>query len=335
MIKQLMETNTTKLTYRLYKEADKQAIMQLWEEESGWGAITVQQFDDWFLNTPYGNCLIVVAVNDEDKIVGQIINSPSRIIINGREIKSLKVAAPVLHSDFRGMPLGNFDHPAFGMIKAGFELGLREGYQFAFGYPAFGWLAMLRSFPKFLPNPTEAISIDCFSISLEDAATFKHSGIMHKISVNTGFTDEYNTLFEEAVKEMPMKCTVKREPAWLQYVLANHLVLEVRSTDNILKSYAAINKKSGLIIDIFAKNKDTLAATYRSVIYALHQHNKDGIKVNFNKLKGMLSEVAATSIKDTGYVKENYHFAYGGYLLDTSIPFEELMSSQWYMTPIS
>ncbi len=107
-----METNTTKLTYRLYKEADKQAIMQLWEEESGWGAITEQQFDDWFLNTPYGKCLIVVAVNDENKVVGQVINSPSRIIINGREIKSLKVAAPVMHSDFRGMPLSNFDHPA-------------------------------------------------------------------------------------------------------------------------------------------------------------------------------------------------------------------------------
>ncbi|MEO6636737.1 MAG: hypothetical protein ABIN25_00585 [Ginsengibacter sp.] len=330
-----METTPAKLNYRLYNDADKQAIMQLWEMESGWGAITEQQFDDWFLNTPYGNCLSIVAVNDEDKVVGQIINSPSRIITNGREIKSLKVAAPVMRSDFRGMPLSNFDHPAFGMIKASFEIGFREGYQFAFGYPAFGWLAMFKSFPKIFPNPMETISLDCFAISLEDAATFRHPGTTHTINIGNSFSKEYSVLFEEAVKEMNIKCTVKREPGWLGYVLADHLILELRNTENILEGYAAINKKSGLLIDILAKNIETLAVTYQTVVFALHQHNPESIKLPFNKLKGMLTGIAAASIEKIIYIKENYQFAYGGFLLDTSIPFEELTASQWYMTPIS
>lgn len=56
-----METSAELVTYRQYTQNDRGAVLQLWKEESGWGAITLYQFDNWFFNTPYGKILIVVA----------------------------------------------------------------------------------------------------------------------------------------------------------------------------------------------------------------------------------------------------------------------------------
>src|SRR5438309_1754146 len=118
-----METITNKLTYREYEEKDLEAVLELWEHYSGWGAITREQFERWHFKTPYGSCLIVVAVNQEGEIMGQIVFSPSVIVINGKEVKAYRGSAPILDTECRRLSINRADHPAFGMIKFGMEAG--------------------------------------------------------------------------------------------------------------------------------------------------------------------------------------------------------------------
>lgn len=75
------------LTFRLFEPDDIEGILRLWSGDSGWGGITEQQFYDWYINTPYGECLIAVALDKENSIVGQEVFTPSKIYVDGKEKK--------------------------------------------------------------------------------------------------------------------------------------------------------------------------------------------------------------------------------------------------------
>lgn len=331
-----METSAEQLiTYRLYTEEDREAILQLWQDESGWGAITVSQFDSWFLNTPYGKCLIVVAVSENEKIVGQIIYSPSRMIVAGKEIKTLRGSAPILSSNFRQGNIRSTDHPAFAMIRAGFQIAYEAGFQYVYTFPAFGWLALLRLFPTLLPNPSETVSFDCFAISLDTPQTFKWLENTYTVKVGESFTAEYDVLWNEAVLHMPVKCGIIRNAAWLNWSSGDHLKLELRTAhNNKLIGYMTVKKESGLITDVLATSIGDVERVFNYVVSALHYQNDKRIPVDFTQLKGMLTTLTTPVVENIGYTKDNYRFAFGGYLLDTTIPFEKLQADQWYMTPM-
>lgn len=330
-----MEISTEQITYRLFEEKDREAIRNLWKEESGWGGITSEQFDTWFINTPHGKCLIVVAENENDTIVGQIIYSPSRMIVDGREIKTLRVSSPILSSNFRMNNIRDYNHPAFAMIRAGFDFAYEEGYQYAYGFPAYGWLGLLRLFPRVMPNPSDTASYDCFAISLDDSQVFLSASDELKVIATNNFTEEYDALWEDAVIQMPVRCGIVRKANWLNYINGSHLILETRSvTNNGLVGYMAINKQSGLIVDAFARNIQYLEKVFQQSVNALHQSNPQKLPVNFTKLKGMLTYITDPIVSKIGYETDSYRFAFGGYLLDKNIPFENLQASQWYMTPM-
>jgi len=330
-----METAIEKITFRQSTEADKEAILSLWKEESEWGEITMQQFDKWFINTPFGKCIIVVAINEDDQIIGQIIYSPSRMIVDGTVIKTLRVSAPILRNSYRQGNIRSAEHPAFAMIRAGFRFAYEAGYQYIYTFPAFGWLGLLKLLPSFLSNPQEITSFDCFAISMTTPQTFKELENSYTIKVAESFTEEYNELWNEAVLQMPVKCGITRNAAWLNWISGGHLKLELRTTiENKLIGYMTVKKESGLITDVFANNIENVERVFNYVVNALHHQNDKKIIVGFTQLKGMLTTVTTPIVESIGYTKDNYRFAFGGYLLDTTIPFEKLQSDHWYMTPM-
>ena len=330
-----METSTEQITYRLYEERDKQAILQLWEEESGWGAITSAQFDSWYLNTPYGNCLIVVAENEEDTIVGQLIYAPSRMIMDGKEIKTVRGSSPILSSNFRQRNIRDYNHPAFAMMRAGLNFAHEAGYQYVYAFPAYGWLSLLRLFPRMLPNPSDTASFNCFAIALDEPLQHSLINPKYKVVVAENFTTAYDELWDKAIVHMPVKFGIVRRSQWLQFTIGGHLVLETRSvTDSSLVGYMAINKQSGLVVDAFAKDTTDLEEIFQHSLYFLHSNDKTGITLPFKKLKGMLTEITEPIVRKIGYETDPFRFAFGSYLLDTSLPFEKLAVSNWYMMPI-
>lgn len=330
-----MITVTDNLLYRLYEESDRDGILRLWQEESGWGGLTIQQFESWFLKTPYGKCIIVVAVNNADTIVGQIIYSPSRMMVDEKEIKSLRVSAPILSSAFRQGNIKDYNHPAFSMIRKGFELANDAGYQYIYSFPAFGWLGLLRLLPKFLPNPSDTAVFSCFSTALNDAKTFSTFKYKYNVVITSTFSKVHTDLWTNAVKNLPVKCGVVREAKWLQWVFGGHLVLETRAaSDNRLIGYMAIKKETGLIVDVLAGNETDLKEVFLHSINALHQQNTKRIPVPFTQLKGMITPHTKPILECIGYTKDNYRFAFGSYLLDTTIPFEKVQTANWYITPM-
>jgi len=327
-----MEVLAEPFTCRRYQDSDKEDIMKLWQEESGWGAITLEQFDRWFINTPFGKCIIVIATNANNEVTGQIIFSPTEMIVDGKVIKSLRGSAPIIRSDYRERNLRTTDHPAFTLIKRGFEIAAEDGYQLVYSFPSYGWLGLLRTFPKVLPNFSESVSFECFAISLEATQTFSLDN-NYEVNIVTSFTQEYEQLWNKAVVEIPLKCSIVRTPKLLKYILGGHLVFETRNTaDKSLVGYLAINKKTGLIVDLFAGSEKDLKKVFFHSINFLSDEKFKNIYSSLNQLKGMLTPTLVPVLKDINYSKDNYRFAFSSYLLDNTIPKEKIQQSQWYMT---
>jgi hypothetical protein len=328
-----METLSKKITFRQYEEGDLPAILHLWSEESGWGGITVEQFNTWFVNTPYGNSLIVVAENEEGKVIGQIVYAPTRMHVNGREIRSLRGAAPILSREMRGENIRDFNHPAFAMIRAGFEIAQKAGYQFVYSFPAFGWLGLFKSFPKTMPNPSEATSFECFLISLSNEKEWVKPDGDCRVSLQTVFGEEYDALWKEAVEQLPIHCAIVRKAKWLQWAIGGMYVLEVRSSsDHHLVGYAALKKESGLVVDVFAGTVRDIERVYLECVSALHHSNPERLPLPFTAIKGMISTQNKPVLEKIGYARDNFQFAFGGYLLDTSLSFEDMQMSKWQLS---
>jgi hypothetical protein len=52
------------------------------------------------------------------------------------------------------------------MIKEGMKVGAELGYVLLYSFPAQGWIALLRAFPKY-GMPTAVALYECFTLSLE------------------------------------------------------------------------------------------------------------------------------------------------------------------------
>ncbi len=321
------------LTFRLYEPGDIDGILQLWKEESGWGEITAKQFNEWYIDTPYGSSLVVLIVNEEEKVMGQIMFTPTRMVVDGIELRSLRGSAPIISSALRQVSLRSLDHPALSLIKKGFEFAAEKGFQYVYSFPAYGWLGMLQLFPRFMPNPCETASYECFAISLDDPITLPVSDNEYYVIQASSFTSEYDELWEEAIEQMPVNCGIARQSKWLSYAAGPNLVLETRHRDDHHLTGYSIIKPDGLMVDIFARNWKDLNDVFNNTLNTLHYHNKIRIPVGFRQLKGMRTSYMDPILSHVPFTVDSYCFAFSGYLLDTSIPFEKVRSDSWYMTP--
>lgn len=317
----------------MYEERDLEGILRLWEESSGWGGITEEQFRQWYLNTPYGPCLVVVATDESDKVVGQLVFTPSRLHINNREIKALRAAAPILDKNQHYGKLTHRDHPFYALFGKGVEMARQQGYRAIYLFPAVGWTTVLKLFPKYGLPEMPPSSYPCFAVSLRDASTYsaRESDVSVKL-LQTGFTPEYDQLWREATSQFPIACGVVRNARWLNWKLGTHTVFEVRHKNTEkLSGYVAIKKDSGLIVDMLAKTEEDLLTNLERVVQAIHHLNPERISLALTELKGMYSPLVQRLLPDAGTLP--FTFVFGCCSLHSTIGDEQIQPANWYMMP--
>jgi hypothetical protein len=326
---------TTELTYRLYEDTDFGAIMQLWEQYSGWGAISEEQFRRWYIDTPNGPCIVIVAIDETDCLVGQLVFTPAMVNIKAIEVKALRAGAPILHESLKRGKLLDYDHPTFAMVRKGMEVARERGFVLIYSLPAVGWTALLRAFPKMGLPAIEVVSYDCFGILLHTKPVVSRmpGNCLVKI-LDRDFTEEYNELWSEAVAQFPLQCCVVRSAAWLKWKLGQCIVFEVREkSQGKLKGYVALKQNSGLLVDMLARNSTELKEVLSSVTWALNRLNPDCIEVPFNKITGMYTPVVQAILSEQEIEFENFSFAFGCYPLKEEITHEQIDPANWYIMP--
>lgn len=325
----------SQLQYRLYTDQDLPGVLDLWEKHSGWGGISQEDFNTWYLNTPYGSCIIIVAVNETGQIVGQKIFIPSLIQIKDKQVKALRISAPILHENFRQTAITRANHPAYSMLRSGIEAAIHQGYKIVYLYPALGWVTPMRLCHSFNLPRIDIATFDCFGISLNDPATlYPLSDDLVVTELKIDFHNDHNELWNEAVHNFPISCGVVRNTKWLNWKSGGHLVLEVRNAQSqLLKGYLCLNKQSGLVVDMLARTEQDAGKILKSVIHSVHHLNPQRIPIPSNEINGMYTATFQSLLKNIKYGFKKFRFAFGCFPLDISICDEDIKPSNWYMMP--
>jgi len=319
------------ISYRLFQEQDLPSMLRLWKE-AGWGALTEEQWRSWFIDTPQGPCLIVVAVNSAGEVVAQEVFTPSRICIGDRVVRALRFSAPILRKELRGESLRRGDHPVIELYKAAAKAAARLGFTIVYSLPEHGWLGVFRMSQRFgFPRFAEA-TYSCAKLRLDVTSQSPTNGATVARPV-IEFSSEYDQLWASALKSFPISCGVVRDSAWLAFRNGGRIALEVRDArDGSLVGYTATNKQTGLLADVLARRPEDLTG----VVAASHRWlagNREHGAHGLTHLKVMKTAALEPTLAKLGFADEDFKFAFTCNTFDPSLGIEDIAPERWYLMP--
>ncbi len=322
------------LTYRLFDDGDLPGLLRLWEE-AGWGTLTPEQWREWFVHGPQGPSLVTVGIDKRGQVAAQEMFAPSRAVVGGREVRALRVSAPILREEIRNGSLRDGAHPIYGLLKAGETAAAAHGFSVIYSLPECGWLPVFRIMPRVgIPRYGEA-AYGCVSLPLEAASApeidcaargFDTCGVVE-------FCEEYEDLWRQAKENFPIDCGVVRDTAWLRFRNSGRITVEVReSTTGQLVGYSATKKQTGLVADLLAREpaelKHVLAATLRWL-----EANRSDLPAGLTHLKVMRTPALAPAVDALGFTTSEYRFVFFCKAFDSAIPLEDVAPERWYILP--
>ncbi len=320
------------LTYRLFEDDDLPGLLGLWEE-AGWGTLSPEQWREWFVDGPQGPSLVTVGIDVRGEVVAQEMFAPSRAVVGGREVRALRVSAPIVRERLRGGSLKNGAHPIYGLLKAGEAAAAARGFSIVYSLPEYGWLPVFRFLPRVGIQPFAEAAYACASMPVEAASApeierasrgFEARGV-------TKFEEEYQQLWRQAKESFPIDCGVVRDTAWLRFRNSGRIAVEVReSKSGQLVGYSAIKKQTGLVADLLAREpgelKNVLAATLRWL-----DANRSVLPAGLTHLKVMRTSVLAPAIDALGFAPNDYRFAFTCKAFDSAL--DDVAPERWYILP--
>src|SRR5260370_7079154 len=107
-------------------------------EETPWGSLTAEEWRQWYVETPFGEACVVVAV-DEDKqeILGQFVFTPSLVQANRRQLRALRPSAPIVGKDLLAAvrDANPDEHPVAAMYRFPTKVLQNQGYALIYMLP--------------------------------------------------------------------------------------------------------------------------------------------------------------------------------------------------------
>jgi hypothetical protein len=317
------------LIYRLARDEDLPGLLRLWEEESGWGALTADQWRRWYVETPHGPCIVTVAEDTEGEVVGQEVFTPSRLHVDGLEVPALRLSAPILRKDLRRESLRKVDHPVIGLFMAGKEAAVAGGYGVIYALPEHAWLPFFRWCPRWgLPRFADA-ELGCVATPV---VPFPRGQVSNLVAGPIGpLGPEYEALWETARDAFHLRCAVVRSPEWIGYKNGGHISLEVRDpADGALAGYVAIARRTNLLVDMLARRPVDLGPVLAAAVRWLAARPADERP---DQIKAMETPVLSPALRELGFTPIDYTFALVCHALDPRLPAEDDLLGRWYAMP--
>ena len=323
------------LTYRLFEEGDLPGLLRLWEG-AGWGTLAPEQWRAWFVDGPQGPSLVTVGVDERGEVAAQEMFAPSRAVVGGREVRALRVSAPIVSERLRGESLNNGAHPVFGLLRVAEAEAAARGFSVVYSLPEHAWLPVFRRLPRFGLRPFAEAAYRCASLPLEAARApeveraacgFEARGVLE-------FGDEYEQLWGEARGSFPIDCGVVRDPGWLRFRNSGRIAVEVRERANgQLVGYSATKKQTGLAADLLAREPGALKNVLAATLRWLDAERPAAVPAQLTHLKVMRTPALAPALDALGFETNDYRFAFTCNTCDPALTPDDVAPDRWYILP--
>jgi hypothetical protein len=333
---------TGQLTYRLFRDSDLPGLLQLWEKNTKWGTLTPELWRQWYMETPDGPSLVAVALDENDDIAGQLIFTPSRVVVVEREVRALRLSAPILRKDLSGTSLHIMDHPLLGLYKVGEEAAIAGGYGLWYALPRYGWLPYFQWLSHFVVRKSHFAAQElaiaeyrCVESPVGQASptvTTEAGFLTARPAMDFGM--QYEMLWQCARDSFPITCGVVRSSSWLRYNNIRLLTLEVcDARDGTLVGYTVTRTRPPLLCDILALNPARLAPVLAATLDWFATRQGAAATDSVDRLDVMETPTLRPALHALGFTPVNYKFAFVCAMLDPSLPVAAIAPERWYIAP--
>ncbi len=323
------------LTYRLYQNADLPGMLRLWEESSGWGTLTPEVWRQWYVDTPQGPCVVVVAVDAGGDIVGQMVFTPSLVLVDGTLVLALRLSAPILRKDLRRVSLRSVDHPVVGLYLAGMKAAITQGYRLVYGLPDPAWFSFFQWSAQFDALRFAVAEYVCVARTIAQTAhdvEREDGGLAARLVTDFGM--RFDDLWQSAQETFPIDCGIVRSAASLKYRHGGHLVLEVHDAqDDALVGYTAIKPQTALLVDILARRPADLVPVLAATRDWLVRERRAGLSETLSTLKAMETPTLRPALRALGFTPVEYRFVFICKSLDPHLTDQTTTPEHWHIMP--
>lgn len=323
------------LTYRLHRESDVPGLLRLWEDETDWGSLDAETWRRWYVDTPHGECLIVVATDEQDAIVAQEVFTPAQLLVAGERVRGLRISAPILSRDLRRQTVRHREHPIVRLLSLGAEIAAAEGYSLMYSLPDPAWLPFFHWLPRLgIPGLVfQAAEFPCVGLPLTAPVPVPRNGDLVAVPCTSPGSD-FDDLWSAAVSSFPIDCGVVRDAGWIRYKNGGHLTLELRhSRDDTLIGYTATRRDTAQLVDILARNPTDLVGLLAATTTWLAENGDGDGSRPLTEFKVMETPLLAPGLTALGFEPIDYTFAFVCNRLDPRLPAAAVAPGRWFVTP--
>jgi hypothetical protein len=307
------------LTYRAYGESDIPGLLRLWEKNTEWGPLTPEQWHQWYVDTPHGRCVIAVGVDQSEEVRAQGVSTPTLLWFGEHELKACRVSAPIVDKHLR---TASRIHPVSCLYDTGKERAIAGGYSLMYGYPNSSLGPFLR---RYIPS----LRIERLGCVAAPVSSWLGSDIARATVAPTAqFGEEYQALWQECKRDLPLAIAVIRSPAWLQYRFGRKLALEVRGATETLLGYTIFDQNTGLLLDCLARTREDLTAVLKAALAWLARNRGE-----LGEVKAMHTPFMAPILASLGFVAHEFQFLFGREVLDPNLSLASFDLNQWHFMP--
>lgn len=322
------------LTYRLFAPDDLPAVQALWVE-AGWGGITAEQWEKWYVRTPHGPAIVAVTVDATGAVRGQLALTPYEVWLDGRTVRAMRASAPIVAHDLRSHALRKETHPPSRMLLTAAVEARRQGVAILYATPDAAWIPyfawLRRTKEPFLCFDTASYPLR--ERSLGDAAAEREGldGLAAGACAErvTRFDEEFDALWVTAREALAGCCAVARDAHALRYRLGGHHVVGVREGDGgPLLGYAAVRARDGLLVDLLARSPALLPR----VLAAALGHLADAGQMPV--VKAMEAAPLREALDALGFARvPDFAFAFACNGIGPDVRADAVAPDRWYLLP--
>ena len=320
-----------RLTYRMHTKEDREQLIRLWSEQSGWDVLDNKTWEHRFLDTPFGESAIALAIDkDSGAIAGQCIFIPALVSIDGRELRAYRTFAPLLHQEMRGLNLLNpFKHPLYRMYKYATDFFAKNKVALAYSMPDPRWLRAFQLLPNF-----QIAKFPLWSLKLPLTKRFEFP-IDVKIREISPDDAELDKLWQKTGEFY--KCAIVRKTKFLPWKTShgNYFYQGIFRAGVLIAFVASVFKKRDdqwLICDILAIDNESLETAIRASCNLANDFQAKNPAEKINKAAILAADALLPIVKKLGFYRDEYDFPFVVHLLDETISKEKVAPPRWYLS---
>lgn len=318
------------LHVRIHNPDDIDALVQFWNDNSGWDQIDRTEWERRFFKTPFGSASVALAEDAISKeIVAQLIFIPTIVNVDGIDRKSYRPFAMVVKQNNKPsgyLKLVDMIHKMYSHAVDHFK---QNKISLIHMIPDPRWSGLLR----FLP----ALQIGSFPLWSRPLA------MEEKFDLSSGYTvkpisaddKSIDTLWE--VSSRLYGCSVLRNTSSLPWKTShgNYQLTGIYKSGELkgmVASVAKLKDKQWLICDMLTTDGDeALTVTIQAACNrALEYKSALQPGEELQKVAILSTPLIERSIALLGFKKDNYKFPMLVHLLDPALTKKQVAPERWY-----